>query len=404
MKPWFKKRTLFLVLIGIFTVFFVGCQTVPTPSLPDEEPRPDEIRIGLLFSTDGTSAIVEKSMLNAAIMAIEEINESGGVNGKSITYIHENYASDPAVVEEKIRKLIGEDHVVATIGCYTSSSRQATFPVLERSNSILVYPSYTEGEESHPNVIYVGAMPNQQIADFFPWLIEHCGKKVFFVGSDYRFSIICNKQGKILAERFGGTVVGEEYLPMGSSNFSNVLSKIQESDPDFIFCNLVGDSLVSFYKAYPKAGFDTSACPIASTTMDEITIRSIGDEYAEGHYISLNYFTNLDTQASQRFVEDYYARFQDGTMPIYPAETTYNSCYLLAKALEQADDPYDGRSLVKHFSGLEFDSPQGKIKVDPETHCTWQISRFAQMKDAKLQLLYESSDWIRPLPWLEFFY
>ena len=140
--------------------------------------------MGILFSESGSTALVEKTMTNACEMAFDEINEAGGINGKKIEYIHEDYASEPATATEKIKKLIQQDEVVATVGCYTSASRQATLTTLKEENSLLVYPTYTEGEEVHPNCIYVGCMPNQQATEFIPWLLENVGKKVFLVNSD----------------------------------------------------------------------------------------------------------------------------------------------------------------------------------------------------------------------------
>ena len=106
----------------------------------------DTIKVGILFSETGSTALVEKTMTNACIMAFDEINAAGGINGKQIEYIHEDYASDPATATEKIKKLIQQDEVVATVGCYTSASRQATLPTLKEENSLLIYPTYTEGE------------------------------------------------------------------------------------------------------------------------------------------------------------------------------------------------------------------------------------------------------------------
>lgn len=410
MKVKKENRLLYILILLIAVLFVVYIASVnlerqmenqeetameeKTESISDEV-----IRVGLLFSSTGTSALVEKSMLNAAMLAFDEINENGGVGGKQIKYIMEDYSSSPALAGEKIEYLIDKEKVAATVGCYTSASRQATLPVLEKYQSLLIYPTYTEGEEEHPNVIYTGAMPNQQTSEFIPWLMEKCGKRVFLIGTDYIFPITCNKQAKLLIEENGGEVCGELYLPAGELDFTEALEQIKEAKPDFIYCDLIGDSVVSFYKQYYKMGFSMEECSIASITTDEMTLQQMGKECSEGSYASMNYFSTLDTEASRQFVEKYNEYVDDGTGVNCLAEAAYDSCYLLAEALEKVSDPYDTQSLIQAFSGLEFDAPQGRIRIDEENHCTWMYSRFARAHNGSYEIIYQSEELIKPDPW-----
>jgi branched-chain amino acid transport system substrate-binding protein/urea transport system substrate-binding protein len=344
-------------------------------------------------------------MINGAVLAFEEINAAGGINGQKLAYVHEDYASDPATATNKIRKLIEQDEVAATVGCYTSASRQATLPTLLANDSLLVYPTYTEGEEVHPNVIYVGAMPNQQSTDFVPWLVKNKGKRVFIVGSDYVFPKTCNKQAKILISQNGGTVVGEEYAPLGSSDFAAIVTKIKASGADFIYCDLVGDSVVAFYKEYRQQGLTPDTCPVASITTDEMLNKAMGAEYAKGHYTSMNYFESIDTPVNRKFVKAYYDRFGHDFTITTLAEASYDSVYLLKAALEKVDDYHDTKALIKAFEGLSIEAPQGKITVDPENHCTWLFSRFAECQDdGSFKVIFESPSAIRPEPWPQILY
>lgn len=364
----------------------------------------DTIKIGLLFSESGSTAIVEKTMTNACIMAFDEINEAGGINGKKIEYIHEDYASDPATATSKIKKLIEQDEVAATVGCYTSASRQATLSTLKDDNSLLVYPVYTEGEEVHPNVIYVGNMPNQQATDFIPWLMDNVGKKVFLVGSDYVFPKTCNKQARALVEMYGGEVVGEEYAPLGHTDFSTIVNKIKDSGAELVYSALIGDSNTAFYKDYSQYGLSAETCPICAIGIDESNLQAIGNDYSEGHYASMAYFSSLDTEASKKFVEKYNSLYNDGTVVTDLTEAAYDSCYLLKEALEKVDDPYDTDALIAAFAGVSFDGPQGTVKVDEENHCTWVYSRFGKVHDGSVDILYSSESALRPEPWPSILY
>src|SRR5947207_1096019 len=145
-----------------------------------------EIKVGVLFSLTGGLSIIEKSLHDATLMAISEINASGGAKGMKINAIVEDGASDPKTYNEKASKLVIQDRVPTVFGSYTSASRKAVLPVFEKRNNLYFYPTYYEGFECSKNVVYTGAVPNQQLSNFIPWIIKTLGKKKFFiVGSNY---------------------------------------------------------------------------------------------------------------------------------------------------------------------------------------------------------------------------
>lgn len=354
------------------------------------------IKIGVLYATTGAFSISEKPMLNATKMAIDEINAAGGIKGKKLIPVYEDYASDPAKATEKIKKLILQDKVVATVGTNSSASRLAVIPEVERNNSVLVYNTYYEGEKPSPNVIYTNSAPSQQVAEYIPWIVKNLGKKVFFVGSDYVFPVTSIKKAKALLEQAGGEVVGEEYAPVGHTEFSSIINKIKQAKPDVVFSAIAGDSVVPFYKQYQQYGISPTEIPICSIATHEATIKGIGAGAAAGTYSSFDYFQVLNTPANKKFVEDYNNKFQDNTTVTNLAEGAYHGVYLLAKALEKADK-YEGKTLINAFKGLEIDSPQGIIRVDDSNHHTWLHSRIGKVKtDGTFEIVYDSKDLVKP--------
>ncbi len=139
----------------------------------------DAIKVGVLFSLSGSLAVTEKGMANAALLAIEEINKNGGVNGKNHRPRTGRLCSEPSGAATKAKKLLQQDKVTAIVGGYSSASRQAMLPIVEQYKGVLVYPTYYEGEEYSKNIIYTGTTPNQQLQDFVPWLTKNVGKKKF---------------------------------------------------------------------------------------------------------------------------------------------------------------------------------------------------------------------------------
>src|SRR5205823_12274006 len=110
--------------------------------------------------------------IDAEMLAIEEINEAGGVLKKKIVAVVEDPESKMTTVfPEKAKKLLLEDKVAVVFGCWTSVSRQNVLPVFEENNGLLFYPVQYEGNESSKNVVYTGAAPNQQILPAVEWLL-----------------------------------------------------------------------------------------------------------------------------------------------------------------------------------------------------------------------------------------
>ena len=215
----------------------------------------DTIKVGILHSLSGTIAIIEKSLHNAELLAIEEINAKGGVMGKKIEPVVEDPQSLVQVFAEKSKKLLLEDKVAAVLGCYTSASRQSVLPVFEQNNGVLLYPTLYEAQECSKNCFYTGAVPNQQLDDFVPWIINTLGRKKFYmVGSNYIYPKETNREVKALLEKHGGENVGEEYAPLGHTEFSTIINNIAGSGAEIIFSDLVGDSIVAFYKQFRQFG------------------------------------------------------------------------------------------------------------------------------------------------------
>jgi len=390
-----KKKWMTAVLAAAMVMMLAtGCGKSETT--PAKSAEAEGIKIGVLYSTTGPFSISEKPMLNAAKMAIDEINAAGGIKGKKLIPVFEDYASDPAKATEKIKKLILQDKVVATVGTNSSASRLAVIPDVERNKSVLIYNTYYEGEKPSPNVIYTNSVPSQQSADFIPWIVKNLGKKVFFVGSDYVFGVTSVKKAKAMLEKAGGEIVGEEFVPLGHTEFSSLINKIKQAKPDVIFSAVAGDSVVPFYKQYQQYGLSAKEIPICSIATHEATIKGIGAAAAAGHYSSFDYFQVDATPASKKFVNAYNSKFQDNTTVTNLAEGAYHGVYLLAKALEKAT-AYDGPTLLGAFKGLEIDSPQGKIKVDPTNNHTWLQSRIGKVKpDGTFEIVYSSKEWVKP--------
>lgn len=354
------------------------------------------IKIGVLYSLSGVTSVSEKQLYDGTKLAIAQINASGGINGRQIESVFADYASDPAKAADKARKLILDEKVAAIIGTCSSSALRAVKPVVEQYKSLLVYPQSYEGEMQSKNIVCVGCVPNQQAEIFVNWLLKNVGKKFFLIGCDFVYPQVENKLAKQYLAKGGGTVVGEEYVPYGSTDFSSVLNKIKTSEPDIVYSELTGDSNVAFYKQYSSYGLTAT---IASLTTNETVLKSIGVAAAENSYVCVDYFKNVKNAVNQAFVKEYAEKVKDGTEPTYAVIGGYNGAKFLAEAMEKVKDPYNTQNVIAAFKGLTIDSPSGTISIDAENNHANLYCRIGKVDDkGEINVLYESEKTIEPKP------
>jgi urea transport system substrate-binding protein len=366
----------------------------------------DTIKVGILHSLSGTIAIIEKSLHDAELLAIEEINAKGGVMGKKLEPVIEDPQSLVQVFAEKAKKLLLQDKVVAVLGCYTSASRQSVLPVFEQNNGVLLYPTLYEAQECSKNCFYTGAVPNQQLDDFVPWIINTLKRKKFYlIGANYIYPKETNREVKALLQKHGGTVVAEEYSPLGATEFSTNINKIAASKPDVVFSDLVGDQIVAFYKQFKEFGITANDIPICTPITTEQEIQAMGAENAVGHYTSFNYFQSVKTPENERFVSRFKAKYGKNSVTNAVMEAAYFQTYFLAQAIEKVKSTDPDALIFEGLPGQEFQAPQGKVKIDPENHHTWLWARIGRANEqGQFDEVWKSSDWIRPEPWVKLLY
>ncbi|MGS5046728.1 MULTISPECIES: transporter substrate-binding protein [unclassified Mameliella] len=360
----------------------------------------DDIPVGLLFSLTGSVAVVEHTLHDAALLAIEEINAQGGIHGRMLRPIIEDPASDPATYADRARRLMIRDECVSVFGSYTSASRQAVLPVVEQRNNLYWYPTLYEGRECSRNIMYGGAVPNQQQDNVIGWAIENFGPRFYLIGNNYVYPKEENNYCKKLLAELGGEVVHEEYVPLGHSDFSSVINRIRTEKPDVIFATVVGDSDVAFARQYHAAGFDPEQMPVISLTRSEVEVQAIGGEAAAGHFSSAPYFMGHATLENERFVEAYKSRFGGDQVTHFVSEAAYFQVYQFKVALEKLDPSDVTPQAIRDAAvGVELAAPQGKVLIDENLH-THLWPKVAQWQaDGQAHVILESAERVAPKPY-----
>jgi urea transport system substrate-binding protein len=366
----------------------------------------DTVTVGQLHSVTGTMAISETGSVEAERLAIAQINDAGGVLGRKIKIIQEDGASDWPTFAEKAKKLLVNDKVASVFGCWTSASRKAVLPVFEKENGMLYYPTFYEGLEASKNVIYTGQEATQQIIWGLNWANKEKGAKTFFlIGSDYIWPRTSNKIARFHIERYlpGCKVVGEEYYPLGHTNFQSLINKVKLAKPGCIYSIVVGGSNVSWYKQLKAAGITGESLAkkgqillTISTTEDEIL--GIGGENVAGFYACMKYFQSLDNENNKKFVAAFKAMHGSDSVIGDVTQAAYLGPWLWKLTVEKAGS-FDVDKIAPASEGVEFKgAPEGYVKIH-KNHHLWSKARIGQMRpDGQFTVLAESPDLIEPDP------
>ena len=361
----------------------------------------DTVTVGILHSITGTMAISETGSVEAEMLAIAQINESGGVLGRQIKRIQEDGASDWPNFAEKAKKLLASDHCAAVFGCWTSASRKAVLPVFEQYNGMLYYPTFYEGLEQSKNVIYTGQEATQQILAGLDWVNRTKGSKSFYLlGSDYIWPRTSNKIARkhIEAHLTGCKVVGEDYFPLGHTQFNSVINKIKLTKPDVIYAIIVGGSNVAFYKQLNAAGIDLSKQTLLTISVTEDEIVGIGGKNIAGAFACMKYFESLKNPNNEKFVPAFQKMWGANTVIGDVTQAAYLGPWLWKLTAEKAGS-FDIDKIVAASPGIEFKgAPEGYVRIH-ENHHLWSKTRVGKaLVNGQYEVVYETSDLVQPNP------
>ncbi len=354
----------------------------------------DTVTVGILHSLTGTMAISETGAQEAEKLAIKQINDSGGILGRQIKIIQEDGASDWPTFAEKSKKLLVRDKVAAVFGAWTSASRKAVLPVFEKENGLLYYPTFYEGLEQSKNVIYTGQEATQQILDGLNWVAKEKEAKTFYlIGSDYIWPRTSMKIARKHIENvLGGKVVGEEYKPLGNTQFGSVINKIRLKKPDVIYAAVVGGSNVAWFKQLKAAGITSKKQTLLTISVTEDEVLGIGGENLEGFYSIMKYFQSQDNPNNKAFVKSFKAMWGEDSVMGDVTQAAYLGPWLWKAAVERAGS-FDVDKVVAESEKGDIElttAPEGYVKLH-KNHHLWSVARVGMWnKDGQATVVYES--------------
>jgi len=299
----------------------------------------------------------------ATQIAVDEINATGGILGRQIQLIVEDEAGDPAIGVDKARKLIQQDKVTVIIGTLTSSVRDAVVDTTSKAKTLLFNPTYYEGGLCQNYFFSTGALPNQQIEPFIPWIYQNLGKSMYLIGSDYVWPRGSNAFIKAYFKKLGGQIVGEEYVPFGITDFSASIKRILDAKPDVLYPLVAGTDGITFWKQLGGYSFKGAR---ASHSVSEAIVPGLDPAVAKGIVSASPYFMTVDNPVNKAFLAEYHKRLDDTAYVDTFGEGLYDAVHLINEGAKRANS-LDLVKLMDGIRGASFDAPQGKMTVDPAT-------------------------------------
>lgn len=391
------STAIFGAILGIWTtIFYMAAESAHRHAQGVAHKTP--IRLGVLYSKTGRMAVSERQVLDGVNLAVQELNENGGVLGRPIEVVAEDCKSDERVAALTAKKLIAEDHVNALFGCWTSASRKAVASIVEQNDRLLFNPTSFEGLEASPNVIYGGALPNQQVLPALRWTRGFLNtSRWFLIGLDAIHSRGTHAVIRDDLANLGATIVGEELFSVENTGIGDFLARVEAAKPDLFVNTIKGDTNVLLFRGL-NAFSATNKIPVLSFAVSEDELSSLTSEQLEGHYASNTYFHSIDSSRNREFLKRVAQRFGPDYIVSDQMQTTYALVHLWALAASKAETD-ETKAVREALRGLDYDAPQGRVTVDPATQQLVQTIRVGSMgKSGKFEDVYVSPQRIRPDP------
>jgi urea transport system substrate-binding protein len=355
------------------------------------------IPVGSILDATGPINIYGLPMIDSTRFAIDHINANGGVLGRPLQLIELDAQSNNQLYTEYASKLILENEVPVLMGGITSASREAMRPVVNRYQALYFYNEQYEGGVCDKFVFCTGVTPAQQLGVLVPWAVENHGPSFYTLAADYNYGHISADWVKVFLDKAGGTELGREFIPLDVVDFSSVIQHIEQNRPDVVMSLLVGGNHIAFYRQFAAAGLQTTMQVVSPTFGLGNEQVVLSPEEAEGIVVIYPYFQELDNPTNRAWVQAWHDRYgADYTYITDSACTVWNGWHLWAMAANQAGSLERAALTEALESGLTFDSPEGQIKLDPQSHHVVHTVHLARVNDQRGFEMMETFDNLEP--------
>lgn len=329
---------------------------------PSVGPVRETLDVALVVPQSGSAGIYGPSCEACAELAIADVNARAGLLGRRIRLVPVDGSRAPAAVAAEIAALLELGAIDAVTGWHISPVRQAVARVTANRVPYVYGPLY-EGGERTPGLFLTGETPSRQLLPAMDWMNTEFGvDRWVVIGNDYVWPRETGTAARLHARARGRPLVGELYLPLGTSDFSAAIRQVETTGASGVLLLLVGGDGVEFNRQFAASGM-AAAVPRLSPHVEENMLMASGSESNDGLFASAGYFEALNTTASMDFAERYYSRFG----PAAPAlnsigESCYEALTLLITLATRAGS-LGVPELTVAAENLTYVSPRGEVSM-----------------------------------------
>ncbi|KAI8834850.1 periplasmic binding protein domain-containing protein [Chytridium lagenaria] len=350
----------------------------------------NDVYVGILHSQTGTLAISEISVIQAELLAIDEINAAGGVLGKRIVPVIRDGGSDAATFAREAQILVSNSSIINVFWQLN--------PFLKPAKIMLWYPVQYEGQECSSSIIYSGAAPNQQLEPAVRWLLNTYPKYPFFLlGSDYVFPRTANAIIKAMLNTLGRPNVAERYcvLPRNEADraanalvLDRVIEDMKRLMPDggIVFNTLNGDANVDFFTKLNNSGLRPDKYPTLSVSITETEVSEIGVSKARRPFRVITFGKKYND--SSLLLND-------------PMEAAYINVYMWALAAEKAQTFAADKVRLAAYN-MRFDAPEGTVVLRSNHHLAKFVRIGRLANHGRFDVVFETKVPVQPQPWNQY--
>jgi diguanylate cyclase (GGDEF)-like protein/PAS domain S-box-containing protein len=354
----------------------------------------ETVRLGLMSPLSGLVSLYGQEISRAGEIACQEVNEEGGVLGNPLELIILDDGSLPDTAVPAAEKLINDYACHAIIGNLLSNSRIAIATTVSEPKKIpYLNFSFYEGSIYNKYFFHFAALPNQQIDKMIPYMAKSFGLKMFFAGSNYEWPRGSIDAAKKALLEIGGEIVGEEYLPIGSTKIEELLSKVSKSGADVFVPYFAGNDQVNLLTLFTKMGLKKKMAVVMGH-YDEAMASILPPDVRAGFYSSNTYFMGINNPVNIHFL-DALKRYP-GVSKLFPngnglvtnfGESTYVCVKAFAKAINLAGS-LKTEAILEQLESVSIEAPQGTVIMDRITHHAFVNTYLARCNsNGKFQLI-----------------
>jgi urea transport system substrate-binding protein len=348
-------------------------------------------------------------MLEAELLAIDEINDAGGLLGRRVRAVVADGRSDPPTFAREARRLIEDEKVSVLIGCWASEARKAVRPVVEAADHLLIYPPEYEGLEQSPNIVYLGGPANQQVIPAVGWCREvRKAHKFFLIGSDSFWARAVGAVIKDQLQAFNAELLGEVFLVGGRdgegsgasrNEVNEAVARIERAAPEVVLSTVEGPDSLAFYGRMRHVGLTPDRVPVVSFCLDEEAVRRLPIADIVGQYAAWDYFQSIDRSENREFLRKVKARFGADRTVSDNSQCAYQSVRFWAETVDEAETD-DVARINRGLLRQSINAPEGIITIDGETRHGWRPFYLGKVRpDGQFEIVWSILKSIRPIPY-----